>query len=81
MKKSLTKDELFLVKLFDLASRLKSPFETVDRYKVGQAIGQNDRSVDNIVRMLAQANFIKKAEGNSIYLTESGVSLVKSLHP
>ena len=73
-KKSLTRDELYLVKLLEIAG-----FEEIDRYLVGQAMGQNNRSVDNIVRMLAQTNFIKKGKENSIYMTQNGESLVKSL--
>ncbi|MBM3199232.1 MAG: hypothetical protein FJZ58_08305 [Chlamydiae bacterium] len=76
---SLTKDELFLVKLFERSKESLDLFHAWDRYLIGQAIKQNDRSVDNIVRMLAQANFIKKGEGNAIYLTEQGIALAKSL--
>jgi hypothetical protein len=76
---SLTKDELFLLKLFERAQDASDLFQAWDRYAIGRAIKQNDRSVDNIVRMLAQANFIKKEEGNAIYLTEQGIALAKSL--
>ena len=79
MQKRLTKDEFFLVKLYEEASRLGDSFQSLDRYQIGQLIGQNDRSVDNMVRMLAQANFIKKDLGNMIYITEHGESLVKEL--
>ena len=78
-KKSLTKDEMYLVRLKEMAESSGDLFQEIDRYKVGQAIGQNNRSVDNIVRMLAQANFIKKGEGESIYLTPNGIALVASL--
>ena len=73
-KKSLTRDEVYLIKLLEIAK-----FNEVDRYVIGQAIGQNNKSVDNIVRMLAQTNFIKKGKENSIYLTSQGESLVRSL--
>jgi Mn-dependent DtxR family transcriptional regulator len=78
-QKTMTKDELFLIKLYQIAQTLGSPWEEVDRYKVGQAIGQNDRSVDNIVNILAKTHFIKKGEGNAIYLTEQGKSLIDLL--
>ncbi len=78
-KKSFTRDEAFLIKLAELAAILGSKFHQIDCYKVGQAIGQNNRSVDNIVRMLAQTNFIKKGEGTQIYLTPHGEKLINQL--
>ena len=78
-KKSLTRDEAFLVKLRELAEVKGDKFQEIGRYVVGQAIGQNNRSVDNIVRMLAQTNFIKKGEGDTIYLTNNGCFLISSL--
>ncbi|NDD58158.1 MAG: hypothetical protein EBZ47_02740 [Chlamydiae bacterium] len=77
--KSITKDELYLIRLFDLAQKLGDTFAEVDRYAIGQAIGQNNKSVDNIVRMLAQTNFVKKGEGDSIYLTPQGEKYVETL--
>ena len=75
-KKATTKDELFLLKLYEMALALGSPYEQVDRYLIGRAIGQNDRGIDTIARLLAQANFVKKGEENCIYLTEHGLKLV-----
>lgn len=75
----MTRDELFLVTLNKLSEKSGDLFSQIDRYVVGQTIGQNDRSVDNIVRMLAQANFIKKGNQNSIYLTQQGVDLARNL--
>jgi len=75
----MTKEENYLIKLYQLSLTLGSPWEEVDRYAVGQAIGQNNRSVDNIVTILAKTNFIKKGEGNAIYLTEQGKSLIDAL--
>lgn len=72
-KRATTKDELFLLKLFELASRRGDPTTPIDRYDVGKAIGQNDRSVDNIVNLLAQTNFIKKGEEKEIFLTPHGL--------
>ena len=79
MKKSITRDELYLIKVFNLASKLGDCFEEVDRYAVGQSMGQNNKSVDNIVRMLAQTNFVKKGEGDNIFLTPQGLKYVENL--
>lgn len=78
-KNRLTRDEVYLVKLAEIAESLGDKFQEIDCYKVGQAIGQNNRSVDNIVRMLAQTNFLKKGEEQNVYLTKNGEALVFSL--
>jgi hypothetical protein len=78
-KKSFTRDEVFLLKLQDLAQQRGNIFCEIDRYEVGKAMGQNNRSVDNIVRMLAQTNFIKKGEKDAVYLTSHGCGLLSSL--
>jgi hypothetical protein len=78
-QKATTKDELFLLKLHELASKLGDSQEGIDRFAIGRAIGQNDRGADVIARDLAQANFIKKAEGSSVYLTSHGLRLVQFL--
>ena len=75
-RSSLTRDEVYLMKLAEL---MKDSFEEIDAYVVGRAIGQNSRSVDNMIRMLAQTNFLRKGEGNMIYLTQHGLDLVESL--
>jgi len=77
--KSITKDEIFLLKLFELSFAKGSAPEEIDRYVVGRAVGQNDRSVDNTVRMLAQTNFVKKGNGDALYITTQGMSLVEEL--
>jgi len=79
MKKATTKDELFLLKLYEMAVSRGGPTEEVDRYAIGRAIGQNDKGIDTIVNLLAQANFVKKAEGSFLYLTPNGLRLVEEL--
>ncbi|MBM3206992.1 MAG: hypothetical protein FJZ57_00065 [Chlamydiae bacterium] len=79
MKKSITRDELYLIKVLELAIKLGDYFEEVDRYAVGQSMGQNNKSVDNIVRMLAQTNFVKKGDGDNIFLTPQGLKYVETL--
>ncbi len=79
MKKSLTKDEQYLLKLHRLALELGDETAEVDRYAVGRLAGQNDRAVDNTARHLLQANFLKKGEGDSLYLTPNGLRLLEEL--
>ena len=78
-KKATTKDELFLLKLHELASARGDHTHEIDCYVVGRAIGQNDRGTAVIARDLAQANFVKKGEGTAVYLTNHGLRLVHHL--
>lgn len=78
-QKGTTKDELFLLKLHEMALKKGDVWSEVDRYAVGQAIGMNDRGIENIVRHLAQANFIKKDPEKIIFLTQHGLNLVQRL--
>ena len=75
----MTKDEMFLLKLYEMAVQAGDLQLAVDRFVVGRAIGQNDKGANIIARDLAQANFIKKAEGDAVYLTENGLRLVNTL--
>lgn len=78
-KKPTTKDELFLLKLYEIALGKGHLKQSVDRYQIGRAIGQNNKGIDTIVRHLAQANFIKKQETDQVYLTDHGFQLVQTL--
>jgi hypothetical protein len=78
-KKATTKDELFLLKLYELAVKKGGPEENIDRYYIGREIGMNQHGIDTIIKHLAQANFIKKLPDNSVYLTPHGVGLVEYL--
>jgi hypothetical protein len=78
-QKATTKDELFLLKLYELALKKGGAQEEVDRFVVGRAIGQNDKGANVIARDLAQANFIKKGQGEAVYLTDHGLRLVQVL--
>ncbi len=78
-KKATTKDELFLLKLQEIALKRGGPQEEVDRLEIGRAIGQNDKGAYVIARDLAQANFVKKGEGECVYLTDHGMRLVQAL--
>jgi hypothetical protein len=78
-RKATTKDELFLLKLYEMAIRLGGPEEEVDCFAVGRAIGQNDKGIGTIVRHLAQANFVKKGTDGTIHLTPHGLKLVEQI--
>lgn len=78
-QKAMTKDEIFIRKLYDLSMQLGTPYEHIDCLEVARSIGQNTKGAQVIARDLAQANFIKKAAGNRIYLTDHGLKLVNQI--
>ncbi|MDR2539590.1 MAG: hypothetical protein LBC45_03150 [Chlamydiales bacterium] len=78
-QKAMTKDEIFVLKLYELAVQSGAPYEQIDYLEVAKFIGQNIKGAQIIARDLAQANFIKKAEGNKIYLTDHGLKLVAQI--
>lgn len=78
-KKAMTKDELFLLKLYELASLQGDSQGKIDLLVIGRAIGQNDRGANIIARDLAAANFVKKGDGGAVYLTDHGLKLVRIL--
>lgn len=71
----MTKDEKFLLKLFELAREEGE----IDRYTVGRMIGMNDKGIDAIVNNLAKSNFIIKGDDTLISLTPNGLALISHL--
>jgi hypothetical protein len=78
-QKSVTKDEQFLMQLHKVAGETGDLYAEFDRFAIGKAIGESERVINNIVRHLAQANFLKKGDGDSVYLTDNGIRLVEEL--
>jgi len=74
MKKT-TPDEQFLIGLYKLAMREGNPFQPVPIHLVANDIRQKETAVRNIVKHLAQANFLKKGEDDTVYLTQRGCDL------
>lgn len=76
-----TKEERFLINLFNLA-KAKGSFDTpIDRFEVGHATNLHTRVVNSICNQLMQTNFIKKngPEPDKIYLTPNGLRLIETL--
>ncbi len=79
MTKARTKDEKFMVTIYEEAlstGLMETPF---NRYTIGTKIGLHPRGVDTICTLLLQANFIKKAGSDEVYITEQGQKLVKGI--
>ena len=73
-QKSQTPDERLLLKLYQIAMANGDPFTEIDLR--GVALGQKEIAIKNIVKLLAQANFIKKIDDSTIHLTSRGCDFV-----
>lgn len=71
-----TPDERFLIKLYQTAMKNGDPHMAIDFRGVAIAIGQKKTAIKNIIKHLAQANFITKVDETTICLTEHGCNLV-----
>ncbi len=78
-KASYTKDEKFLMALYENTKDREDPEEPVDGYAIGATIGMATRQVDAICTQLMRANFIKRVDKHFVYLTPHGVKLTESL--
>jgi Mn-dependent DtxR family transcriptional regulator len=76
---SITKDERYLIKLYQEALQSGSALNLKDRYKIGQYLGLSDKVVKGMVKVLQQANFVKLVDENLIHLTPHGENLAKKL--
>lgn len=74
-----TKDEQFVIALYDSAKNLGDLESSVNRYDVGVRANLQAKGVDAICKLLVQANFIKKSSELDIYLTPHGIKLVERL--
>lgn len=74
-----TKDEMFMMRLHEEASKQADIEDPIDRYQIGTLVGLHPKAVDTICNLLAQANFIKKHGKVEISLTPHGIKLVENL--
>jgi hypothetical protein len=75
-KKGTTPDEQFLCKFYSLAMEDGDPHSPLDYRGVGKAIGLKETASKNIVKHLAQANFVKKIDDTTFRLTPHGCNFV-----
>ncbi len=74
-----TKEEKFLIKLHDLASRKGDAFSPIDCHLVGKELGLGVPSTKNIVKVLAMSHLIKKSGDKKVHLTDNGHVLINQL--
>lgn len=74
-----TKDERFVMCLYENAQKTGDLESSFNRYLIGQQISMQEKGVDAICKLLVQANFVKKDGLDDIYLTVRGVALAERL--
>ncbi len=74
-----TKDETFMLRLYEEASKQVDIERPIDRYSIGILAGLQAKAVDTICNLLAQANFIKKHGKVEIAITPHGIQLVEEI--
>lgn len=74
-----TKDENYMLSLYEEAEKSGDVVTPLNRYQVGLAANISEKAVDAICKLLVQANFIKKSGEDEVYLTPHGIKLVEKL--
>ena len=72
----MTPDEKFMIKLYEVAKRGGDPCRPINYASVAKSIGLKETALKNIVKHLAQANFVKKIDDTTLLLTERGCAFV-----
>lgn len=79
VERARTKDEMFMISLFEEAAKMPEIDDPLDRYQIGTSVGLHKTATDTICVLLAQANFIKKQSPTEISITPHGMRLVEDL--
>ena len=78
MKSKSTPDERFLIKIYETAMENgENPMAPVNFQKVAKSLGQKETATKNMIKHLAQANFLKKIDEMSLRLTQRGCQFVE----
>ena len=78
-KNNRTKDENYILSLYEEAEKTGNLEAAINRYLAGKSANLHDKGVNTICKLLIQANFIKKAGETDVYLTPHGIKFVESL--
>lgn len=79
VERARTKDETFMLRLYEEALKQEDIEDPLDRYAIGVLASLQPKAVDAICNLLAQANFIKKHDKTTISITPHGIKLVESI--
>ena len=77
--KNRTKDENYIICLYDEAEKSGNLENPIDRYHVATCAHLHPKAGNTICKLLIQANFIKKSGEVDVYLTPHGIQLVERL--
>ena len=80
MKSKSTPDERFLIQLYKEAMEGGDPHAMIDYRGIAKSLGQKETAMKNIIKHLAQANFLKKVDETTVHLTERGCNFVLDIH-
>ena len=75
----MTKEERYILTLYERSLESGDLFIEQDRYKVGFSLGFSQKVTNSVCNILLQANFIKKGEDQAVYFTQRGIDLAKTL--
>jgi len=75
-QRSQTPDERFLISLYQAAKKKGDLFAPFDSREIARSVGLKETALKNIVKHLAQANFVKKVDPALVYLTQRGCDFV-----
>lgn len=72
MRAKTTPDERFLIQLYQAALAAGDLHAEIDIRPIAKAMGQKETAMKNIIKHLAQANFLKKIDETTVRLTDRG---------
>ena len=75
-QKGRTPDEKFLMQLYKIAHANGDSSVAIDYRDIAFSLSLKETAVKNIIKHLAQANFIKKVDETSIIITQRGCDFV-----
>ncbi len=78
-QKSHTPDEKLMIAFYKKAEGRGDFFQPLDVAPIARTLGQREIAMKNIVKHLAQANFLQKVGETRIRLTEHGCKFVRGL--
>ncbi|MDP1880502.1 MAG: hypothetical protein Q8K60_06155 [Parachlamydiaceae bacterium] len=77
--KARTKDENFMIKIYEEATSCGDMDKPFDRYEIGLLAGIQPKGVNAICTLLLQANFVKKRGDSDVSITPHGIKLVERI--
>jgi hypothetical protein len=78
-QKPRTKDESYILCLYEAARASGDITTRLNRYEIGKRAGLHPRGVNAICKLLLRTNFLKKSGEEDVYLTPHGENLALRL--